>query len=99
MIISINLGHTWLVRLAVTEIGWDGGLRRGVINTAGRADAARWEELIGRIPAYPPPYRVAPGSAVYHISVDDHVILVSEHDLAGPLRDLVIGVLTIGRIS
>lgn len=87
------------MKLAVTEIGWDGGLRRGVIDTARRSDTRRWEELIGRVPAYPPPYRAGPGSTVYHISVDDHVILVSEHDLAGPLRDLVLAVLTSGAVS
>lgn len=79
--------------LVVTEIGWDGSLRRRVVDTARRADARRWEELVGRVPAYPPPYRVLPGAAVYHINIDGHVLLVGEHDLVGPLRDLVISML------
>jgi hypothetical protein len=87
------------VKVVVAEIGWDGGLRRGVVDTARRSDARRWEELIGRVPAHPPPYRAGPGSTVYYISVDDQVVLVSEHDLAGPLRDLVVAVLTSGLVT
>jgi hypothetical protein len=33
---------------------------------------------------------------VYHVRVDDHVLLVGEHDLIGPLRDLVKAVMTAG---
>lgn len=84
------------VMLAVTEIGRDGGMRRRVVDTAQRSDAGRWEELIGRVPAHPPPYWAAPGSAVYYVSVDGHVLLVTEHDLSGPLRDLVVAVLSAG---
>jgi hypothetical protein len=84
------------MRLEVTQIASDGSLRRRALDTTGRSDAWRWEELTGRAPASPPPYRVAPGSTVYHIQVDDHVILVSEGDLAGPLRDLVTAVLAAG---
>jgi hypothetical protein len=91
-----NLGQNCLVMLVVAEIAWNGGLRRRVVNTARRSDARRWEELIGRVPAYPPPYRATPGSTVYYVSMDGHVVLVSEHDLAGPLRDLVLAVLAAG---
>jgi hypothetical protein len=28
----------------------------------------------------------APGITVYHISVDDHVVIAAEHDLMGSLR-------------
>ena len=31
------------------------------------------------------PYRPAPGIAVYHVRVDDYVVMAAEHDLAGPL--------------
>jgi hypothetical protein len=82
--------------LVVTEIAWNGGIRRRAVDTAGRSDASHWEELIGRVPATPPPYRAVPGAAVYYVSVDDHVLLVSEHDLTGPLRELVVSVLTAG---
>ena len=82
--------------LEVTEIAWDGAVRRRVVDTARRRDAKRWEELAGRVPAQPPPYWAVPGSAVYHVSVDGHVILATEHALEGTLRDLVIAVLTAG---
>ena len=82
--------------LVVTEIAWNGGIRRLAVDTSRRGDAARWEDLVGRVPAQPPPYRVVPGAAVYHVGIDSHVLLVSEHDLTGPLRDLVAAVLTAG---
>jgi hypothetical protein len=82
--------------LVVTEIAWNGALRRLAVDTAGRGDAARWEDLVSRVPAQPPPYRPVPGAAVYHVGIDNHVLLVSEHDLTGPLRDLVVAVLTAG---
>lgn len=85
--------------LEVTQIAWDGSLRRRTVDTAGRGDAGRWEALISRAPAFPPPYRSGPGGAVYHVRVDDHVVLVGEHDLAGPLRDLVMAVLAEGAAS
>ena len=40
--------------------------------------------------------RPAPGIAVYHISVDDYVVMAAEPDLAGPLLDLVTAVMTLG---
>ena len=43
-----------------------------------------------------PPYRPIPGTAVYHVSVDDHLVQVGEYDLDGPLRDLVTVVLAMG---
>jgi hypothetical protein len=39
-----------------------------------------------------PPYRPVPGIPVYHVSVGDQVILVAEHDLGGPLLNLVTAV-------
>jgi hypothetical protein len=84
------------VRLQVAKIAANGSMRRWVIDTAGRSDADRWEELIARVPAVPPPYRAAPGSAVYDIRVDDDKFLVGEHDLSGPLSDLVRAVLIEG---
>ena len=82
--------------LVVTEVAWDGRIQRRMLDTAMRRDAARWEALVGHVPALAPPYRAGPGQAVYHISVEDHVLLVGEHDLQGPLRDLVVAVLTAG---
>ena len=42
------------------------------------------------------PYRPAPGIAVYHIRLDDYVVMAAEHDLAGPLLDLVTAVMALG---
>jgi hypothetical protein len=54
------------------------------------------EELTARALAVPVPYRPVPGIAVYHIGVDDYVVLIAEHDLTGPLLDLVTAVLALG---
>ena len=84
------------MRLQVAKIAANGSIRQWVVDTAGRSDAGRWEALIARVPAAPPPYRAAPGSAVYDIRVDDGKFLVGEHDLSGPLSDLVRAVLVEG---
>jgi hypothetical protein len=36
------------------------------------------------------------GSPVCHVRLDDHVMLIAEGDLAGPVRDLVTAVLAVG---
>ncbi len=41
------------------------------------------------------PYRPAVGIAVYHIRVDDYVVMAAEHDLAGPLLDLATAVMAL----
>jgi hypothetical protein len=84
------------MRVVVTRIDPDGTMRRRVVDTAGRSDARQWEELIARALAVRPPYRPVPGSPVYHLRVDDRTVLVAEHDLSGPLADLVTAVLAIG---
>ena len=84
------------MRVVVTLIGPDGTMRRRMVDTAASSDAGPWEELIARALADPPPYRPVPGGPVYHLRVDDQVVLVAEHDLAGPLYDLVTAVLAIG---
>jgi hypothetical protein len=35
-------------------------------------------------------------ASVYHIRVGEQIVLVAEHDLSGPLYDLVTAVLAIG---
>src|SRR5215813_5569576 len=89
-------GQTGSMRVVVTRIDWDGTMRRRVVDTAGRSDAGRWEELIARALAVRPPYRPAPGGPVYHLRVDNGAVLVAEHDLSGALSDLVTAVLAIG---
>jgi hypothetical protein len=87
------------VILVVTRIGSDGSVRRRMLDTAGRADAGRWEGLVGRAPAAAPPYQAVPGSTVYHLRVDDYVVVIGEQQLSGPLRDLVTAVLAEGSES
>ena len=85
------------MKVVVTRIEPDGTMQRRVVDTAWRDDGAQWEDLAARALAFRPPYRPIPGSAVYHVSVDDQVVQVGEYDLDGPLRDLVTVVLAMGQ--
>jgi hypothetical protein len=38
----------------------------------------------------------SPGVAVYHIRMDDYVVMAAKYDLAGPLLDLVTAVMALG---
>ena len=87
---------TGWVRVVVTQIGWDGSMRRRALDTCGLTEAGRWETLIGQVQAFPPAYRAAPGSTVYVIHAGDRAVLVAEQDLTGPLRDLVTAILAAG---
>jgi hypothetical protein len=90
-------GQTELMRVVVTLIGSDGTMRRRMVDTAASRDSGPWEELLTRaLAAALPPYRAVPGGTVYHLRVGDQVALVAEHDLSGPLYDLVSAVLAIG---
>ena len=84
------------MRVVVTQIGSDGTIKRRMVDTAGRSDAFQWEELVARALAVPLPYRPAPGGAICHLRADDWDVMVAEHDLAGPLLDLVTAVLAEG---
>ena len=80
-----------------TRIEWDGTMQRRMVDTAQRSGGPQWEDLAARALAVPPPYRPVPGSPVYHVGLDDGtVVLVAEHDLCGPLLDLVTAVLAMG---
>jgi hypothetical protein len=86
-----------LMRVVATRIEQDGTMQRRVVDTARCSDGPRWEELACRAMADPPPYRPVPGAPIYHLSLDsDRQVLVAEHDLGGPLLDLVTAVLAIG---
>jgi len=74
------------MRAEVTQVGWDGAMWRRSLNTAGRSDAL----------AAPVPYRPVPGTPIYHLRLDDRDVLIADHDLRGPLRDLVTAVLAWG---
>ena len=80
----------------MTRISQDGNVRRRLIDTTGRIDAGRWENLLSQAPASPPPYRPAPGDTVYQVSVDDQAFMVTEDDINGGLRELVVAVLAEG---
>jgi hypothetical protein len=85
------------MRVVVTRISQDGTMRRRMVDTATSGDVVGpWEELAARALAALPPYRPVPGGPVYHLRVDDQVVLVAEPDLSGPLYDLVTAVLAIG---
>jgi hypothetical protein len=84
------------MRVVVTQIESDGTINRRMVDTAGRSDASQWEELVARALAVPLPYRLTPGGAIYHLRGEDWDVMVAEHDLAGPLLDLVTAVLAEG---
>jgi hypothetical protein len=84
------------MRVVVTRIEPDGTMQRRVVDTTRRDDSPRWQDLAARALASPPPYRPIPGTAVYHISVDGHLVQADEYDLDGPLRDLATVVLAVG---
>ena len=86
---------TW-VRVVVTQIGWDGSMRRKAPDTSVLTDAGRWENLIEQVLAFLPPYRAAPGSPVYVVHAGDRAVLAGEQDLTGPLQDLVTTILAAG---
>ena len=80
----------------VTEVSWDGNIRRSALETAGLPDAGRWEHLIEQVLAVPPPYQAAPGSPVYVIHAGDRAVLVGEDNLTGSLHELVRTILQTG---
>ena len=82
----------------MTRIEWDGTMQRRMVDTAQRADGPQWEDLAARAMAILPPYTPVPRTPVYHVRVDDQVMLAAEHDLTGSLLDLVIAVLTMGDV-
>ncbi|HUL27147.1 MAG TPA: hypothetical protein VLW44_15430 [Streptosporangiaceae bacterium] len=84
------------MKLEVTRITQDGKVRRRLLDTTGRIDAGRWEHLLSQSPASPPPYRPAAGDTVYQVSVDEQTFMVTEDDLNGGLRELVVAVLAEG---
>ena len=85
------------MRVVATRIEWDGTMQRRVVDTAHCSGAPQWAYLAARALAIPQPYRPVPGSPLYQVSLDDHmVVLVAEDDLGGPLLDLVTAVLAMG---
>jgi hypothetical protein len=85
-----------LVRVTVTRIERDGTMQRRKVDTARRSDGPQWEDLTARALAVLPLYRPVPRTPVYHIRVDDTVVQAAEHDLTGPLLDLITAMLALG---
>jgi hypothetical protein len=92
-----DAGRLARVKIAVTAIGADGTVLRAIVETTGRVDADWWEQLaVSAHLEVPPPYRPEPGQPVYEVRAGEHVALVAEQDLVGPLRELVTVVLAEG---
>jgi hypothetical protein len=84
------------VRVVITEIAWDGSIRRRALDTGSLTDPGRCESLLGQVLAIPPPYRAAPGRPVYVLHAGDRAVVVGEDNLTGSLRQLVTTVLAAG---
>ena len=80
----------------MARIEQDGAMQRRRVDTAQRDDGPGGKTWPPRALASPPPSRPVPGPAVYHISVDDHLVQAGEYDLGGPPRGLVAGALAMG---
>src|SRR5665811_70518 len=84
--ISAASGKMRAMKCEITQVNGDGTIRRAVLDTTGRQDAARWERLAEQARLdLPPPYRPHPGEPVYEIAADERVAQVAEGDLVGPL--------------
>ena len=84
--------------IELRRIGGDGSIRRIRLDTAGRDDAARWEQLVDlACLEVPPPYHPEPGEPVYQVRAGEQMTQIAESDLRGPLRELVTAVLAEGR--
>ena len=84
------------VRVVITEIGWDGSIRRRAVDTGSLTGPGRCESLLGQVLAIPPPYRAAPGRPVYVLHAGDRAVVMGEDNLIGSLRHLVTTVLAAG---
>jgi hypothetical protein len=84
------------MRVIATRIEPDGTMQRRMVDTARQSDRRLWEDLAARAVGVHVPYHPVPGIAVYHIRLDDYVVMAAEHDLAGPLLDLVTAVMSLG---
>jgi hypothetical protein len=94
---AFGRGQNELVRVVVTRIEQDGTMQRRMVDTACCVSAPRWEGLATRALLLPPPYHPVPGVPLYHVRLDNGMMaLAAEHDLSGPLLDLVTAVLAMG---
>ena len=89
-------GQNGLVRVIATRTEPDGTMQRRMVDTARQSGRRLWEDLATRAVGVPVPYPPAPGLAVYHMRVDGYMVMAAEHDLAGPLLNLVTAVIAVG---
>lgn len=82
----------------MTRIEQDGTMQRRMVDTACSTSGPQWDGLIARALLLPvPPYHPVPGAPIYHVSLGHTTMtLAAEHDLCGPLLDLVTAVLAMG---
>ncbi len=80
----------------ITEIAWDGSIRRRALDTCSLTDSGRCDNLIGQVLAIPPPYRATTGRPVYVLHASDRAVVMGEDNLIGSLRQLVTTVLAAG---
>src|SRR6266516_5571792 len=84
------------VRVVITEIAWDGSIRRRALDTSRLTDPGRCDNLIRQVLALPPPYRATPRRPVYVLHASDRAVVMGEDNLIGSLRQLVTTVLAAG---
>ena len=84
------------MRVVATRIEPDGTMQRRMVDTARQGERRLWEDLAARAAGVALPYGPVPRIAVYHIRMDDYVVMAAEHDLAGPLLDLVTAAMALG---
>jgi len=84
------------VRVVITEIAWDGSIRRRALDTASLTHPGRCDNLITQVLAIPPPYRATPGRPVYILHASGRAVVMGEDNLVGSLQRLVTTVLTAG---
>jgi hypothetical protein len=84
------------VTVVITEIAWDGSIRRRALDTGSLTDPGRCESLLGQVLAIPPPYRAAPGRPVYVLHAVGRAVVMGGDRLIGALRQLVTTVLAAG---
>jgi len=80
----------------ITEIAWDGSIRRRALDTASLTHPGHCDNLITQVLAIPPPYRATPGRPVYILHASGRAVVMGEDNLVGSLQRLVTTVLTAG---
>ena len=84
------------MRVAITEIAWDGSIRRRAVDVGSLTGPGRCESLFGQVLAIGPPYRAAPGRPVYVLHAVGRAVVMGGDRLIGALRQLVTTVLAAG---